>query len=162
MAFSLTGDLGCEYGGGVTCHGGKGGPKRAVKLVDDLAGESPASADCPVGTVVISGDGAGDQTVESPEVNVLVGRVQTWSAPTGGLAKQQVVAQANRRKAPKTLLHENRSVKMMGMPKLCFGVEGQCLRSSTGKRQPKSSPWSQRATCCERPSRKAQNQSWVS
>jgi hypothetical protein len=33
----------------------------AVKLVDDLAGESPASANCPVGTVVISGDGAGDQ-----------------------------------------------------------------------------------------------------
>ena len=40
----------------------------AVKLVDDLAGESPASADYPVGTVVISGDGAGDQTVESPAV----------------------------------------------------------------------------------------------
>ena len=29
MAFSLTGDLGCEYGGGVTCHGGSGGPKQA-------------------------------------------------------------------------------------------------------------------------------------
>jgi hypothetical protein len=29
MAFTLTGDLGCEYGGGVTCHGGKGGPKQA-------------------------------------------------------------------------------------------------------------------------------------
>jgi hypothetical protein len=29
MAFSLTGDLGCEYGGGVTCHGGKGEPKQA-------------------------------------------------------------------------------------------------------------------------------------
>ena len=48
-------------------------PYGAVKLVDGLAGESPASADCPVGTVVISGDGAGDQTVESPEVKVLVG-----------------------------------------------------------------------------------------
>jgi hypothetical protein len=45
----------------------------AVKLVDGLAGESPASADYPVGAVVISGDGAGDQTVESPDVNVLVG-----------------------------------------------------------------------------------------
>ena len=40
----------------------------AVKLVDGLAGESPASADYPVGTVVISGDGAGDQTVGSPDV----------------------------------------------------------------------------------------------
>ena len=28
-AFSFTGDLGCEYGGGVTCHGGAGGPKQA-------------------------------------------------------------------------------------------------------------------------------------
>ena len=29
MAFSLTGDAGCEYGGGVTCHGGNGGPKQS-------------------------------------------------------------------------------------------------------------------------------------
>ena len=30
MAFSLTGDLGCEYGGGVSCyHNTKGGPKQA-------------------------------------------------------------------------------------------------------------------------------------
>jgi hypothetical protein len=28
-AFSFTVDAGCEYGGGVTCHGGKGGPKQA-------------------------------------------------------------------------------------------------------------------------------------
>jgi hypothetical protein len=60
----------------------------AAKLVDGLAGESPASADYPVGTVVISGDGAGDQTVGSPDVNVLVGRTEVWSAPTGGQAKQ--------------------------------------------------------------------------
>jgi hypothetical protein len=70
----------------------------AVKLIDDLAGESPASADYPVGTVMISGDGAGDQTVESPDVNVLVGRTQVWSAPTGG----QAIAKANRSQASKT------------------------------------------------------------
>jgi hypothetical protein len=29
MAFSFTGDAGCEYGAGVSCHGGKGGPKQA-------------------------------------------------------------------------------------------------------------------------------------
>ena len=29
MAFTFTGDAGCETGGGVTCHGGKGGPKQA-------------------------------------------------------------------------------------------------------------------------------------
>ena len=63
------------------------GPVSAVKLVDDLAGESPASADCPVGTVVISGDGAGDQTVESPEVNVLVGWMRIRSAPTRRASK---------------------------------------------------------------------------
>ena len=68
----------------------------AVKLIDGLAGESPASAGYPVGTIVISGDGAGDQPVESPEVNVLDGWMRIWSAPTGGQAKQQVVAQANR------------------------------------------------------------------
>jgi hypothetical protein len=74
----------------------------AVKLIDGLAGESPASAGYPVGTVVISGDGAGDQTVGSPDVNVLVGRAQVRSAPTGGQAKQQVVGQANRSQASKT------------------------------------------------------------
>jgi len=75
---------------------GKDWPVSAVKLVDGLAGESPASASFPVGTVVIPGDGAGDQPVESPEVNVLDGWMRIWSAPTGGQAKQQVVAQANR------------------------------------------------------------------
>jgi hypothetical protein len=45
----------------------------AVKLVDDLTGESPVSADCPVGTVVIFGDGTGDQAVGSPDVNALEG-----------------------------------------------------------------------------------------
>jgi hypothetical protein len=54
---------------------GRHWPVSAVKLVDGLAGESPASARFPVGAVVISGDGAGDQTVGSPEVNVLVGWV---------------------------------------------------------------------------------------
>ena len=44
-----------------------------MKLVDGLAGESPASASYPVGTVVISGDGEGDQTFGSPDVNALVG-----------------------------------------------------------------------------------------
>jgi len=74
----------------------------AVKLVDDLAGASPARAGCPVGTVVISGDGAGDQAVGSPEVNVLEGWTQVWPAPTGGQAKQQLAAQANRSQAPKS------------------------------------------------------------
>src|SRR5208282_1668123 len=69
----------------------------AVKLVDVLAGASPASADCPVGTVVISGGGAGDQTVGSPEVNALsMAGCESSLLRQGGQAKQQVVAQANR------------------------------------------------------------------
>ena len=49
-------------------------PVGAVKLVDVLAGESPVSADYPVGTVGIFGDGTGDQAVGSPNVNAPEGR----------------------------------------------------------------------------------------
>ena len=62
-------------------------PDSAVRLVDDLAGESPASASFPVGAVVISGDGMGDQTIGSPEVNVLVGWIRVRSAPTRRASK---------------------------------------------------------------------------
>jgi hypothetical protein len=100
----------------------------AVKLVDDLTDESPASADYPVGTVMISGDGAGDQTVGSPDVNVLVGRTQVGSAPTGGPAKQQVVAKGDRSQASKTLPHQDRSVRIKGTPKPFLSqVEGQSI-----------------------------------
>jgi len=54
---------------------GRGRRDSAVKQVGDLAGASPAGADCSVGTVVISGGGAGDQADESPEVKVLEGWV---------------------------------------------------------------------------------------
>ena len=68
-----------------------------MKLVDVLAGESPASADYSVGTVVISGGGAGDQTVGSPEVNALsMAGCESGLLRQGGQAKQQFVAQANR------------------------------------------------------------------
>ncbi len=85
-----------------------------MKQVGDLAGESPAGADYSVGAVVISGGGAGDQAVESPEVKVLEGWVQIRSAPTGGLAKQQVVTQVNRSEATKIPPHQNRSVRIFG------------------------------------------------
>ena len=51
------------------------------------SGERPARENCPVVSVVISGGGAGDQTVESPEVQVPVGWVEAWSAPTRGASK---------------------------------------------------------------------------
>jgi hypothetical protein len=43
-------------------------------LVGVLTGESPGRGACPVAPVVIPGDGAGDQAVESPEVKASVGR----------------------------------------------------------------------------------------
>src|SRR5216684_6000670 len=61
----------------------------AAMLVGMLAGESPVRGTYPVATVVISGDGAGDQSVESPEVKVLVGWGKPRSAPTGGQANRQ-------------------------------------------------------------------------
>jgi hypothetical protein len=51
------------------------------------SGKRPARGNCPVVSVVISGAGAGDQTVESPEVKVPVGWVKAWSAPTRGASK---------------------------------------------------------------------------
>ena len=55
----------------------------AVKLIDGLAGESPASADCPVGTVVISGDGAGDAAEFQ---KILDHAYLVWNEPIGALA----------------------------------------------------------------------------
>src|SRR5438552_9109452 len=51
------------------------------------SGERPARENCPVVSVVISGGGAGDQSVESPEVKVPVGWVEARSAPTRGARK---------------------------------------------------------------------------
>jgi hypothetical protein len=52
-----------------------------------LAGASPAGGTYPVTTVVISGDGAGDQAVGSPDVKVLVGWAQVWSDPSRRASK---------------------------------------------------------------------------
>ena len=71
-------------------------------LVDVLVGESPTRGTCPVAPVVIAGGGAGDQSVGSPAVKVLVGWVKTWSAPTGRQASRQVVTKENRSEAPKS------------------------------------------------------------
>jgi hypothetical protein len=76
----------------------------AAMLVDVLVGESPAGGTCPVTTVVISGDGASDQSVGSPEVKVSVGLGET----SGQLrqerrASRQVVTKANCSKAPKSV-----------------------------------------------------------
>ena len=49
-----------------------------------LAGVSPAGGNYPVATVAITGDGVGDQTVESPVVKILAGWKEIRSDPSGG------------------------------------------------------------------------------
>jgi hypothetical protein len=58
--------------------------RRAAMLVGVLASESPAGGTCPVATVVISGGGASEQTVESPEVKASVGWGSLVSSDKGG------------------------------------------------------------------------------
>jgi len=53
-------------------------------LVVVLVGVNPAGGTCPVATVVISGGGASDQPVESPEVKASVGWVTLVSSDKGG------------------------------------------------------------------------------
>jgi hypothetical protein len=72
-------------------------------LVDVLVGEGPTGGTCPVATVAISGDGASDLSVGSPEVEVSVG----WRGTSGQLRQgrrtsRQVVAKANCCEAPKS------------------------------------------------------------
>ncbi len=49
--------------------------QRAAMLAAILTGASPVGGNYPVATVAITGDGAGDQTVESPVVKILEGWV---------------------------------------------------------------------------------------
>jgi len=59
--------------------------QRAAMLAAILAGVGPAGGNYPVATVAITGDGAGDRTVNSPLVKILDGWVQTRSDPSGSL-----------------------------------------------------------------------------
>ena len=49
-----------------------------------LAGVSPDGGNYPVATVAITGDGVSDQTVGSPVVKILDGRMEILSDPSGG------------------------------------------------------------------------------
>jgi hypothetical protein len=79
----------------------------AAKLAAVLADERSARETCPVVPVAIPGGGAGDLSVESPGVKVLVGKVEkekkTESAPTGGQTNRQVAARANCSQTPKSV-----------------------------------------------------------
>ena len=65
-------------------HGWRARVQRAAMLAAILAGVSPAGGNYPVATVAITGDGAGDQTVESPVVKILDGWMEIRSDPSGG------------------------------------------------------------------------------
>jgi hypothetical protein len=119
----------------------------AAMLVGVLAGVNPASGTCPVATVVISGGGAGDQSVGSPEVKVLVGWGRSRSAPTGGQANQPVVTKANRSQAPKFGFPTSESEGgMLEVPRASGLVEGCVIGEETGCMQPMNFPGSQRTT----------------
>jgi len=116
-------------------------------LVGVLAGVNPASGTCPVATVVISGGGAGDQSVGSPEVKVLVGWGRSQSAPTGGQANQSVATKANRSQAPKFGFTTSESEGgMLEVPRASGLVEGCVIGEGTGCMQPMNFPGSQRTT----------------
>jgi hypothetical protein len=55
--------------------------QRAAMLAAILAGVSPAGGNYPVATVAITGDGAGDQTVESPVAKILDAWVRSRLQP---------------------------------------------------------------------------------
>ena len=83
-------------------------------LVGILSGESPVSGTCPVATVVISGGGAGDQSVGSPDVKVLVG----WEGPVSSDRRASKSAGCSESEPLLSLEnqapHENRRVGIFG------------------------------------------------
>ncbi len=94
-------------------------------LVGILSGESPVSGTCPVATVVISGGGAGDQSVGSPDVKVLVGWGDLVSSDrraskSAGCSESEPLFSLENQ-AP----HENRRVGILEVPRPSPLVEGQ-------------------------------------
>jgi hypothetical protein len=85
------------------------------------SGERPARENCPVVSVVISGGGAGDQTVESPEG-------QPRNEPS----------------------HGNRSVGDRKCRDLPLRSKASVIGEGTGCQQPRNIPGSQRTTCRHR------------
>ena len=94
-------------------------------LVVVLVGVNPAGGTCPVATVAISGGGASDQAVESPEVKASVGWGKPWSAPTREANKSTGCGESELQLSPEMGSHENRRVGAMEVPRLSVHVEGQ-------------------------------------
>src|SRR5215831_1996090 len=105
--------------------------------------------DCPVATVVMSGNGTSDQSVESPDVRVSVG----WRGASGQLrqgrrANQQVVMKVNCSEAPKS--DSQRESEGWGCGK-CRDAHNlskvRAVGEGTGCRQTTDFPRSKKTTC---------------
>jgi hypothetical protein len=129
--------------------GGKSGGCGAATLVDVLVGENPTGGNCPVATVVISGNGTSDQPVESPDVKVSVGWMETsGQLRQGRRANQQVVTKVNCSEAPK--LDFPARIGGLGCGK-CRDVRNlskvRAVGEGTGCRQTTDFPGSKKTTC---------------
>src|SRR5664280_1333826 len=92
-------------------------------LVVVLVGVNPAGGTCPVATVAISGDGASDQAVESPEVKASVGWGNPWSAPTREANKSTGCSESELQLSPEMGFPTR--VGALEVPRLSVHVEGQ-------------------------------------
>ena len=104
---------------------------RAATLAAVPAGANPAGGNCPVATVVISGDGEGDRTVESPEVKVS----ERETSNSAGCSKGEPVS-------PEMV--DVGSAEPLGS----LG-EGKCSSRRNWVQAATGSPGTQRATCWE-------------
>jgi len=120
----------------------------AAMLVVVLVGVNPAGGTCPVATVAISGDGASDQAVESPEVKASVGWGEPWSALTREANKSTGCSESELQLSPE-----------MGFPTRIGGCgrwkcrdfpytsKASVIGEGTGCMQLMSFPGSQETTC---------------
>jgi hypothetical protein len=109
--------------------GGKSGGCGAAMLVDVLVGENPTGGNCPVATVVISGNGTSDHPVESPDVKVSVGwREASGELRQGRRANQQGVTKVNCSEAPKSDCQQESEGWVWEVPRRSQPVEGQGRR----------------------------------
>jgi len=117
-------------------------------LVDVLVGVNPAGGTCPVATVVISGGGASDQPVESPEVKASVGWGEPWSAPTREASKS-----SGRSVSELQLSLETGSLTRIGVwgrwkcRDFPYASKASVIGEGTGCMQPMNFPGSQGTTC---------------
>ncbi len=120
----------------------------AAMLVVVLVGVNPAGGTCPVATVAISGGGASDQSVESPEVKASVGWGKPWSAPTREANKSTGCSESELQLSPEMGFLTRIGVWGCGKCRdLPYVSKASVIGEGTGCVQPMSFPGSQETTC---------------